>query len=326
MWLQSAPNQALFRGSSSTFYPIRSPRLFSTGRLPSDTDQTEAEDAEGGDDGEFWDREVDDVSNLYETILAEIVDDGRVGIITINRPEVLNALSTQVMDELADVLQELDADPRVKAIILTGSGKKAFAAGADIKEMRDQEFVTAYLGRLLSGYERATSECRTPIIAAVNGYALGGGCELAMMCDIILAGENAVFGQPETNLGVIPGMGGTQRLIRAVGKSRAMEMILSGAHFIDAEEAVSRGLASRVITGGPEKLIEAAIDLAKQIARLSGPVVAMAKEAVNSANDLGLSEGVKKENLFFSACFGLYDQKEGMSAFLEKRKARFENR
>lgn len=209
-------------------------------------------------------------------------------------------------------------------MIVTGEGK-AFAAGADITEMKDFNFTSAQKKKLLAGWD-AILDIKKPIIAAVNGFALGGGCELAMMCDVILVGEKAIFGQPEIKLGVIPGMGGTQRLTRLVGKSRAMEMILTGENFMDAREAVARGLASRVVEGDNEKLLVEAIEVGKKISKLSKPVLIMAKEAVNSAYELGLSEGIKKERNLFYSCFGLEDQTEGMGAFVEKRKPTFQDK
>lgn len=249
------------------------------------------------------------------------MEGGSLGLVTLSRPKALNALSSGVLAEVVAAFQALDADTEVGAIIITGEGK-AFAAGADIKEMRDQTFVKAYMTGMLAGWE-ALAAIKTPTVAAVNGFALGGGCELALMCDIILAGERAVFGQPEAKLGVLPGMGGTQRLIREVGKSRAMEMVLTGERFMDAHEAAQRGLASRVVPGGQEALLAEAVALGKSIAALSRPAVAMAKEAVNSAYEMGLQQGLRKERILFHAAFGLGDQKEGMSAFLEKRAPAF---
>eukprot|EP00897_Mesotaenium_endlicherianum_P001984 jgi/Mesen1/1813/ME000140S00758 len=259
----------------------------------------------------------------YEYIRAEIVAEHKTGLITLARAKALNALSEGVMAEVVDALKAYDQHPEVGAIVVTGEGK-AFAAGADIQEMKDKTFVEAYKTGMLAGWE-AVGGIKKPIIAAVNGYALGGGCELAMMCDIILAGEKALFGQPEVKLGVLPGMGGTQRLIREVGKSRAMEMILTGEHFMDAEEAARRGLAARVVKGGQKALHAEALLLAGKLAALSRPAVAMAKEAVNAAYDVGLREGLRRERALFHASFGLKDQKEGMAAFLEKRAPAFEH-
>lgn len=260
----------------------------------------------------------------YECIQATVVGDGTVGLVTLDRPKALNALSHALMVEVVDALQRFDASSQVGALVITGKGK-AFAAGADIKEMKDKTFVDAYASRFIHHWNAITS-IRKPIIAAVNGYALGGGCELAMLCDIILAGERAQFGQPELNLGTIPGIGGTQRLIREVGKSRAMEMILTGKHFMGAQEAVQRGLACRVVPGEDDALVAEAISLGKEIAKQSKPVVALAKESVNTAYEIGLSEGVKREQLLFYATFGLEDQKEGMSAFVEKRSPDFKDK
>lgn len=260
----------------------------------------------------------------YECIQATVVGDGTVGLVTLDRPKALNALSHALMVEVVHALQSFDASSQVGALVITGKGK-AFAAGADIKEMKDKAFVDAYASRFIHHWNAITS-IRKPIIAAVNGYALGGGCELAMLCDIILAGERAQFGQPELNLGTIPGIGGTQRLIREVGKSRAMEMILTGKHFMGAQEAVQRGLACRVVPGEDDALVAEAISLGKEIAKQSKPVVALAKESVNTAYEIGLTEGVKREQLLFYATFGLEDQKEGMSAFVEKRTPDFKDK
>lgn len=270
------------------------------------------------------DSSTKDVFKKYKCIEVTLVENGIVGLIVLNRPEVLNALSEALMHEVTDALQNLDSMQGVGAIVITGKGK-AFAAGADIKEMKDKNLLDIYTSDFPAKWNEV-AKIQKPIIAAVNGYALGGGCEVALMCDIILAGEGAVFGQPEINLGTIPGMGGTQRLIREVGKSRAMEMILTGKYFIDAQEACQRGLASRVIVGGNEKLLDEAIDVAKKIARQSRPAVIMAKEAVNLAYELGIQAGIMEEQVRFRATFGLEDQKEGMSAFVEKRKAEFKHK
>eukprot|EP00250_Pteridium_aquilinum_P035369 c9262_g1_i1 orf=115-1176(+) len=257
----------------------------------------------------------------YNCIEVTLVEQGTVGLIVLNRPEALNALSEGLMHDLIDALQILDAMQKVGAIVITGKGK-AFAAGADIKEMKDKNLVNIFMSAFPSKWNDV-SRIKKPIIGAVNGYALGGGCEVALMCDIVLVGEKAVFGQPEINLGTIPGMGGTQRLIREVGKSRAMEMILTGSHFIDAQEACQRGLASRVIAGSNEELVKEAISVAGKISKQSRPAVLMAKAAVNSAYEIGLQEGIKKEQALFGATFALADQKEGMSAFVEKRQPHF---
>uniref|UniRef100_A0A7I4BSS2 Probable enoyl-CoA hydratase, mitochondrial n=1 Tax=Physcomitrium patens TaxID=3218 RepID=A0A7I4BSS2_PHYPA len=283
---------------------------------------TKAVDQEGGIPVEDEGKKL--VGKQYECIHADLVADGDVGLITLDRPKALNALSHALMVEVVDALQTFDASTQVGAIVLTGKGK-AFAAGADIKEMKDKTMVDAYASRFV-GHWNAVTAIRKPIIAAVNGYALGGGCELAMLCDIILAGERAQFGQPELNLGTIPGIGGTQRLIREVGKSRAMEMILTGKNFMGAQEAAQRGLACRVVPGEDAALVAEAISLAKEISKQSKPVVAIAKEAVNTAYELGLTEGIKREQIMFYATFGLEDQKEGMSAFVDKRSPEFKDK
>ncbi|XP_036242115.1 enoyl-CoA hydratase, mitochondrial [Molothrus aeneus] len=241
-----------------------------------------------------------------------------VGLIQLNRPQALNALCEGLMAELGRALEAMESDPNVGAIILTGS-QKAFAAGADIKEMQKKTFQECYSGGFLAGWNKVAM-VRKPIIAAVNGYALGGGCELAMMCDIIYAGEKAQFGQPEILLGTIPGAGGTQRLTRAVGKSLAMEMVLTGDQ-ISAQEAKEAGLVSKVYP--VEKLLDAAIACAEKIARNSKLVAAMAKESVNAAFETTLTEGNRTEKRLFYATFATRDREEGMTAFVEKRKAKF---
>lgn len=247
-----------------------------------------------------------------------------VGLITLWRPGALNALCQPMMRQFAREMASLQSNPKVGAVVVTGHGK-AFAAGADIAEMQPYTFPRAQQEQLLAGWEEAfaPSRARKPIIAAVNGYALGGGSELAMMCDIILAGERAIFGQPEVTLGVIPGMGGTQRLVRAVGKSRAMEMVLGGGSFLDASEAVQLGLASRVVPGDADTLVEAALELGARIASYSAPVVALAKECVNATYESTLREGLERERATFYSTFSLEDQKEGMAAFVEKREPNF---
>lgn len=257
----------------------------------------------------------------FETILTETR--GPVGLITLNRPKALNALSRQLVAELAEALNQFEADDAVGCIVITGS-ERAFAAGADIKEMKDKTFVEAFLQNFIgpNDWERVT-HTRKPVIAAVAGYALGGGCELAMMCDFILAGDNARFGQPEITIGTIPGSGGTQRLTRFVGKSKAMEMCLTGRQ-MDAAEAERAGLVSRIIPVAD--LVEEAVKVATQIATLSRPVVLMAKEAVNRAYETTLAEGVKFERRLFHSSFALDDQKEGMNAFAEKRPPNFKHR
>ena len=256
----------------------------------------------------------------YKHILVET--HGPVGLITLNRPQALNALCTPLIDELGTALDTMEADDAIGAIVLTGS-EKAFAAGADIKEMQPKTYMDCYLGGFITdGWERV-AECRKPIIAAVAGYALGGGCELAMMCDFIIAADTANFGQPEINLGVIPGAGGTQRLTRFVGKSKAMEMCLTG-RMMDAAEAERSGLVSRVVPAG--ELIDDALKTATKIAKLSRPSVFMAKESVNRAYESTLAEGIRFERRLFHSLFATEDQAEGMAAFAEKRKPDFKNR
>lgn len=242
----------------------------------------------------------------------------RVCLITLNRPKALNALCDGLISELNQVTSEMDADPTIGAMVITGS-EKAFAAGADISEMAPRHFVDCYKQNMFADWGKMR-EIQKPIIAAVSGYALGGGCELAMMCDIIVASDTAKFGQPEITLGVIPGCGGTQRLIRAVGKSKAMEMILTGK-MIDAEQAERDGLVSKVVPG--DELIDSAVKMASKIASFSEPVVGMCKETVNAAYEMTLGEGLRFERRIFHSAFALDDQKEGMSAFLEKRKPTF---
>jgi enoyl-CoA hydratase len=255
----------------------------------------------------------------YETILVETR--GKVGLVTLNRPKALNALNTTVLREVVQALNAFEADPNVGAIVITGS-EKAFAAGADIKEMQQKSYVEAFLEDFFAGWEEAT-RIRKPIVAAVAGYALGGGCELAMMCDFIIAADNAKFGQPEITLGVMPGMGGSQRLARFVGKSKAMDMCLTG-RMMDAAEAERAGLVSRVVPAA--LLLEEALTAADKIAGFSMPAVMMAKEAVNRAYETTLSEGLRYERRIFHSMFALDDQKEGMTAFVEKRAPNFRNR
>lgn len=258
----------------------------------------------------------------YETIIAETLDGG-VAQVTLHRPDALNALNSQLMAELADALDGYEADPGVGCIVITGSAK-AFAAGADIKEMAAKTFPATYVNDFISGPWERVASCKKPIIAAVSGYALGGGCELAMMCDTIICTENAKFGQPEITLGILPGIGGTQRLVRAIGKAKAMDMILTG-RMIDAEEAERSGLVSRIVSAD-DLLLEEALEMARKIAALSGPSVMMAKEAINRAFEVSLSEGVRFERRLFQSVFATFDQKEGMAAFIEKRKPKFTNR
>ncbi len=256
----------------------------------------------------------------YEQILTEKKD--AVGIITLNRPKALNALCATLIKELGRALDDMEADDAIGAIVLTGS-EKAFAAGADIKEMAGKSCMDVYLQNFITeGWERVTT-CRKPVIAAVAGYALGGGCEMAMMCDFIIASQTAKFGQPEINLGVMPGAGGTQRLPRAVGKAKAMDMCLTG-RMMDAEEAERAGLVSRVVPA--EDLLDVAMEAAEAIATKSLPVAMMTKEAVNRAYEIGLTEGVRFERRVFQSQFALEDQSEGMSAFAEKRAAHFKHR
>ncbi len=247
---------------------------------------------------------------------------GKVQLITLNRPEAMNALSPDLMQELSKQLSLAEDNPEVAVVILTGS-EKAFAAGADIKAMKDMSFMDMYKADFITkDWERVTT-FRKPVIAAVAGYALGGGCELAMMCDFILAADNAKFGQPEITIGVLPGAGGSQRLTRFIGKSKAMDMVLSG-RMMDATEAERSGLVSRIVPLA--NLREEAIKTAEKIASFSMPMLMMAKEAVNRAYESTLSEGLRFERRFFHAAFGTEDQKEGMNAFVEKRKANFKNR
>jgi enoyl-CoA hydratase len=255
----------------------------------------------------------------YETILVE--SRGPVGLITLNRPKALNALNAQLIGELNQALAAFDGDGQIAIVVITGS-ERAFAAGADVKEMLDKDFISAYQGDFIGPWQQVAAR-RKPLIAAVAGYALGGGCELAMMCDMIIAADNAKFGQPEINLGTLPGAGGTQRLTRAVGKSKAMEMVLTG-RMMDAEEAERANLVARVVPVAD--LLDEALKLAQTIAEKSQPVVAMAKEAVNVAYETSLQEGIRFERRVFYATFATEDRKEGMQAFSEKRTPNFNNR
>jgi enoyl-CoA hydratase len=252
----------------------------------------------------------------FEMILTEV--QGAAGVIRLNRPQALNALCDQLMDELAQALRAFDADPATAAIVLTGS-EKAFAAGADVREMQPRAWPQTYQHDFIAPWE-AVLAVRKPVIAAVAGFALGGGCEVAMMCDLILAADTAKFGQPEIRLGILPGAGGSQRLTRAIGKSKAMEMVLTG-RMMDAAEAERTGLVARVVPAAA--LLEEAVALAQKIGELSAPAVAMAKEAVNAAFELPLREGLRLERRLFLSLFGTEDQKEGMAAFNEKRKPSF---
>jgi len=256
----------------------------------------------------------------YETLIVEIED--YVAIVRLNRPEALNALNARLMHELADAMASLDNDGQVRCIVLTGSDK-AFAAGADIKEMADKSFVDVFGSDLFGTDADAILRVRKPIIAAVAGYALGGGCELAMLCDFIICADTAKFGQPEINLGVVAGMGGTQRLTRFVGKSKAMDMHLTG-RFMDAAEAERSGLVSRVVPA--KSLIEEAMKAAVKISEKSALTVMAVKEAVNRSYETTLREGLLFERRMFHALFATEDQKEGMAAFLEKRQPQFRDR
>ena len=255
----------------------------------------------------------------YETILVERIE--RVGLITLNRPQALNALNTQVMLDVVDALTSFNQDDTIGAIILTGS-EKAFAAGADIKEMQSLSYMDAYVSDRFTQWDQL-ARLRKPLIAAVAGYALGGGCELAMMCDFILAADNAKFGQPEIKLGTIPGLGGTQRLTRAIGKAKAMELCLTG-RLMDAQEAERAGLVARIIPA--DQLKEEALKTAQTIAQMSLPIAMMAKESVNQAYESLLSDGLRFERRLFHSTFASADQKEGMAAFVEKRPANFQNK
>ncbi|KAE9632857.1 enoyl-CoA hydratase [Parasedimentitalea maritima] len=256
----------------------------------------------------------------FETINVEVQD--HVALIKLNRPDALNALNTLLLQELGSALEEADANDKVRCIVLTGS-EKAFAAGADIKEMSEMSFVDVFTTNLFADINNRIAAIRKPIIAAVSGYALGGGCEVAMMCDFIIAADTAKFGQPEINLGVIAGMGGSQRLTRFVGKSKSMDMNLTG-RFMGAEEAERSGLVSRVVPA--KKLIEEAVGAAQKIAEKSLLTAAAAKEAVNRSYELTLSEGMLFERRVFHSMFATEDQKEGMAAFLEKREAQFRDK
>jgi len=254
----------------------------------------------------------------YQTLIVESPSAG-VTLIRLNRPEALNALNSQLLSELSDALDKAEADEAVRCLVLTGS-ERAFAAGADIKEMSDKSYAQMFQEDFFTKGSRRIEQFRKPIIAAVAGYALGGGCELAMLCDFIIAAETAKFGQPEINLGVMPGIGGTQRLTRFVGKSKAMDMVLT-ARMMNAEEANQCGLVSRVVPLA--ELISTAMETAQKIAALSPNSVMIAKELVNAAYETPLSQGVKMERRLFHSLFAFDDQKEGMAAFVEKRPAKF---
>mmetsp|Transcript_14127 Transcript_14127/g.17123 ORF Transcript_14127/g.17123 Transcript_14127/m.17123 type:complete len:291 (-) Transcript_14127:246-1118(-) len=252
----------------------------------------------------------------FDNILTEVKDG--IATLTLNRPKALNALNFAVMADVITALKRFDDDPEVRCIVMTGAGR-AFAAGADIKEMEKQELAATYMANKSHGWEQMYAT-KKPLIGAVNGFAFGGGCEVAMMCDILIASENAVFGQPEIKLGILPGMGGTQRLTHAVGKSRAMEMILTG-NPIKAVEAEKIGLVSKVVPA--DQLMDVTYKMAKQIASYSIPATMMAKESVKQAYEATLGEGLHFERRMFHAAFGLKDQKEGMNAFINKRKPKF---
>jgi enoyl-CoA hydratase len=255
----------------------------------------------------------------YETILVETRD--KVGLVTLNRPQALNALNAALVAELNQALDGFEADPAIGCIVITGS-EKAFAAGADIKEMQTLSYPQTYLDDFIATWDRVASR-RKPIVAAVAGFALGGGCELAMMCDIIIAADSARFGQPEIKLGVMPGSGGTQRLTRIVGKAKAMEMCLTG-RMMDADEAERSGLVARIVPAAD--LLAEAMKTAETIASMSLPIVMMTKESVNRAYETTLAEGIRFERRVFHAMFATADQTEGMTAFIEKRAPKFDNR
>jgi enoyl-CoA hydratase len=255
----------------------------------------------------------------YRNILLE--RRGRVGLITLNRPQALNALNEALMRDVVAAATELDRDQEVGAIVITGS-ERAFAAGADIKEMATQSYMDMYAADWFAGWAEL-SRVRTPVIAAVAGHALGGGCELAMICDFIIAADTATFGQPEIKLGVIPGIGGSQRLTRAIGKAKAMEMVLTG-RAMDAAEAERSGLVARVVPAA--ELLDDALATAEKIAGMSAPIAMLAKEAVNAAFETTLAEGIRFERRLFHSTFATADQKEGMAAFVEKRAPNFTNR
>jgi len=256
----------------------------------------------------------------YQTILVE--RRGAVGIVTLNRPQALNALNAALVAELGSALDDFESDAAIGAIVLTGS-EKAFAAGADVKEMAPKSYPEIYLEDFITSAWERVAQCRKPVIAAVAGFALGGGCEIAMMCDIVIAAENARFGQPEINLGTMPGAGGTQRLARFIGKAKAMDLCLTG-RMMDAAEAERAGLVSRVVPAA--ELVLEAVKIAERIAQMSRPIAMMVKESVNRAFETTLTEGVRFERRLFHATFATEDRKEGMAAFIEKRKPTFRNR
>jgi enoyl-CoA hydratase len=255
----------------------------------------------------------------YQNIIVETR--GRVGLVRLNRPQALNALNSALLRELGEAVDGFDGDSEIGCMVITGSDK-AFAAGADIKEMADKTFIEAFLSNLAATWDRV-AHVRKPVIAAVAGFALGGGCELALECDIVIAADNAKFGQPEIKLGIIPGIGGTQRLPRAVGKAKAMDLILTG-RMMDAQEAERSGLVARIVP--VQSLVEEALKVAETIASMSLPSVLAAKEAVNRAFETSLAEGVRFERRLFHSLFATADQKEGMAAFVAKRPANFTNK
>ena len=268
------------------------------------------------------------LQDSYENVLVEKHSDGKVGVIKLHRPKALNALSDELFSDLLHAVKALDADPTIGCIIVTGSTSKAFAAGADISQMQSKTFAEAYATNMFAEWASFTSSARKPVIAAVSGYALGGGCELAMMCDFIVATDTAQFGQPEVNLGVIPGAGGTQRLTRAIGKSKSMYLCLTG-ELVSAREMYDAGLVAKIVdtsTSPPDDdLLHVAVATATKIADKGQVAVQMIKEAVNASQELSLTEGLRLERRLFHSLFATHDQKEGMKAFLEKRKPNFKN-
>ena len=254
--------------------------------------------------------------------MIELSKEGHVATITLDRPKALNALCNEMMEEVAEALAKLERDDQIGCVILTGS-EKAFAAGADIKEMQDNEYLDLYQHDVFNENHEAVARFRKPIIAAVSGYALGGGCEVAMMCDFIIASDTDKFGQPEINLGVMPGIGGTQRLTKAIGKAKAMDMCLTG-RMMDAVEAERSGLVARIVS--PDELLDITMEAARKIAHQSQPITMMAKECINASFETSLTQGIQFERRMFQSMFTTKDQKEGMTAFIEKRKPHFKNK